>query len=479
MLAALLLLPLCSAALSWVLPGDRGRRALLVGTAAAHFGLTVAVWIRRPGPLLSGWLAADALGLLFLGITSLLFLAVAAYSVGYLRRASMHRAQGETAGGSEAGFTACLLLFLAFLTLVTLCQHFGLLWVAVEATTLATAPLIYFQRSARSLEATWKYLLLCSVGIALALLGTFFLAASAPGGGLSLSALLGRAAGLHPVWFKAAFLFLLVGYGTKMGLAPMHTWLPDAHSEAPSPVSALLSGALLNGAFLAVLRVQQVAVAARLGGFGRDDLLALGLVSLAVAAVFILHQDDFKRLLAYSSVEHMGILAVGIGLGGEGTFGALFQAVNHSLAKGLLFMTAGNLLAAYGTKLAAEVRGAPRILPVSGVLWVAGFLAVTGTPPFGTFLSELVILKAALATGRYAVAAVYLFLLAVIFVGLLGVMLRMVQGEAPKAVRPMRESVWTTVPAAALGLMALMLGLVLPPWLDEVLRAAAALLGGS
>ena len=199
---------------------------------------------------------------------------------------------------------------------------------------------------------------------------------------------------------------MLVGYGTKMGLAPLHTWLPDAHSEAPSLVSALLSGALLNCAFLAILRVQQVL---RGGGPGRVRPEAPGRLRASSRwrspAAFIVGQADYKRMLAYSSVEHMGILALGVGLGGGGGFGAMLHAVNHSLTKGMLFLVAGNILALYRSKSTCEVRGVLRTLPVTGILWVAGFLAITGSPPFGPFLSELVILKAALDQGQMVVAA--------------------------------------------------------------------------
>src|SRR5260370_9221057 len=305
------------------------------------------------------------------------------------------------------------------MTLVTLSQQLGLLWVAVEATTLASAPLIYFHRHHRSLEATWKYLLICSVGIALALLGIFFLAvaATSPGSAavsLVLKDLLSDAPHLSLLWLKAAFVLMLVGYGTKMGLAPFHSWLPDAHSEAPSVASALLSGALLNCAFLAILRIHQICVASGLVDFSERLLLVLGVFWRAVAAIFIAGQVDYKRMLAYSSVEHMGILAVGVGLGGAGLFGAMLHVINHSLTKVMLFMVAGNLLAVYHSKTARNVSGALQVLPISGLLWVLGFLAITGSPPFGPFLSEFTILKAALDQGRSFVAIAYLVLLAII-----------------------------------------------------------------
>ncbi len=488
---ALVLVPLLAGILAFFMRADAWRRALLAATALAHAGMTVSCWVRPPRSI-HEWLALDALGLLFLSITSLLFLAATPCAIGYLRRqgAGDREEEGEAllfTAAPEAVFTGCLLLFLATMTLVTVCHHLGLLWAAIEATTLASAPLIYFRRHPRSLEATWKYLMICSVGIALALLGNFFMAVAGLAQGrpethLILGDLLSKAPLLHVSWLKAAFLFLLVGYGTKMGLAPMHTWLPDAHSESPSVVSALLSGALLNCAFLGILRAQQVCAAAGQAAFSRDLLLGFGLLSMGVAAVFVLNQPDYKRMLAYSSVEHMGILAFGVGLGGEGDFGAMFHAVNHSLAKAMLFLVAGNILALYKTKLSAEVRGVSRVIPISGALWIAGLLAISGLPPFGTFFSEFTILKASLDQGRSWVATAYLALLALVFVGMATSMLRMAQGMPSKGARdsvlPRRESWLQTLSPVTLGVAVLILGLWLPPALDRVLHEAASLLGG-
>lgn len=491
MIAALLLVPALAGLLAFVLRWDVPRRALLVAAALAHLGMTAAAWQVRPAPILHGWLQLDGTGLLFLATTSVLFAAAALYGVGYLAREGHGTRRDQETGfvfanAPEARFTGCLLLFLATMTLVCCCQRFGFLWVAIEATTLASAPLIYFHRHPKSLEATWKYLLLCSVGIALALLGVFFLGVSATDkaghqGDLSLRLLLRQAKGLDPAWLKAAFLLLVVGYGTKMGLAPMHTWLPDAHSESPSVVSALLSGALLNCAFIGILRAWQVLVAAGLAPFGQEVLVVLGLLSMGVAAVFILGQPDYKRMLAYSSVEHMGILALGIGLGGAGAFGALLHAVNHSLAKGMLFLVAGNLLAVYRTKLCSDVRGAARLLPVSGALWVMGCLAITGSPPFGPFLSELTVLKAALDAGRGVVATLYLAFLALVFVGMATAVLRMAQGEAPAEFHlgARREPALSVASPAALAMIVLFLGVWIPEPLRVVLENAARAAGGA
>jgi hydrogenase-4 component F len=500
MIWSLLLVPALAAVAAFVLPWDRLRRSLLVAAAATHTSLVAWVWFHAAEPALYGWMRLDAASLLFLSVASLLFLIVSVYTVGYLRDQSHSRESpngavmnAETATADlnapftprpEATFTACLLLFLATMTLVSASCHLGLMWVAVEATTLASAPLIYFHRDRRSLEATWKYLLICSVGIALALLGNFFLAVAAHAGGdapvgLTLDDLARGAAGLDPVWLKAAFLLFLVGYGTKMGLAPLHTWLPDAHSEAPSPVSALLSGALLNCAFLAILRVHHILALAGLGAFSKDLLVFFGLLSMGVAAVFILGQTDFKRMLAYSSIEHMGILALGAGIGGVAGFGCLLHAANHSFTKGMLFLAAGNILAAYKTKSTEQVQGVLRILPVTGILWVAGFLAICGSPPFGPFLSELAILKGAFVAGRPLAAFGYLAALAVIFVGFSVIALRMAYSDTAPAdpAQDCREPLWSILPPLLLGSMVLLLGVYIPPGLTRWIEQAAVCVG--
>lgn len=491
MILALILVPVLAGLAAFGARGWALRRALWLGTAVVHAVLTAWCWGHPPASMAGGWLVLDALGLLFLSIASVLFLAAAVYGIGYLGRERRHpRADVEEGflftNAPEAVFVGCLLLFLGAMTLVTASHHLGLLWIGVEATTLASAPLIYFHRHHRSLEATWKYLLICSVGIALALLGNFFLGVAASTGGdgalpLVMERLMGGAGELQAPWLKAAFILSLVGYGTKMGLAPLHTWLPDAHSEAPSVISALLSGALLNCAFLGILRMEQVCVAAGMGSFARELLVLMGLVSMGVAAVFILGQTDYKRLLAYSSVEHVGILSLGVGLGGAGVFGAMFHAVNHSLTKAMLFLVAGHVLALYETKMVAQVRGLTRVAPVTGVLWLAGFFAISGVPPFGTFLSEFTILKAAFDGHRDVVGVIYLACLALIFMGMATAFLGMAQGRPPQrlGVAPVTGRTWMLAPCVVLAMAVLWLGCHLPAPVENLLRAAARIAGGA
>jgi hydrogenase-4 component F len=470
-LLALLAVPALAAVAAYAHRSADARTLWLGLGAAAHLTLVGIAWAAPPPPLFGGWLALDPLGLIVLATVSVVFAVVAWYAVGYLRR--VHRRGGRA-------FVSCLLAFLAAATLVALSHHFALLWVGLEATTLAVAPLIFHRHDRRSLEAVWKYLVLSSVGIALALLGVFFLASaqtSAPGGRpLVLEDLVSGAAGLQPTWLKAAFIFLLVGFGTKMGLAPMHTWKPDTYGEAPSLVGGLMAGALTSCAFLGLVRITQVMVAAGIMAFAEPLLVGFGLLSIAVAAAFLIGQTDLRRLLAYSSVEHMGLLALGLGLGGVGTYGALLHMVNNAFVKGLMFLSVGNVLLAAGNDGAPMLTGALRRTPRSGVLLLVGLFAVTGSPPFGTFLSEFAIVSAAFAGGHHAIAFTVLALLAVIFVAVGARILDTVYGPGPEATEP--ESRWLVAGPAVLALAVLALGVFIPAPLFRALADGARALGG-
>ena len=497
MLTLLLFVPLV-AGVAMFIPGAWPRRPLLPVVALIHTilsGMTLsAVRSGEKISALGGLLQPDALGVIFLMLASILFLAASVYAVGYLREEDKHHVKRDIQKGQlftnapEARFLSCLCFFVAAMTLVTTTPNLGALWVGIELTTLASAPLIYFHRHQSSMEATWKYLMICSVGIALALLGNilmnvaFFHTNADLHGMDQVSAFIAAAREVQgtdsTIWLKAAFIFLLVGYGTKMGLAPLHTWLPDAHSQAPSMVSGMLSGALLNCALLGILRGHQIMIAGGLSQFSGDLLVFFGLLSMATAAVFIVGQGHYKRLLAYSSVEHMGILALAIGVGGTALFGGMLHAVCHSLTKCMLFLVAGNILTRYHSLSSYDVRGLREDMPLSGALWTAGFLAIVGSPPFGLFVSEFTILKGIFASGRLFVALGYLAALAIIFVGMSVPVLRMVQGRPPRDVpKEYSESLYTVLPPAVLCLMVLGLGFCVPDWLADTLNRAAALLG--
>lgn len=472
----LIVVPLVGALAAFLLPSDRMRPWIVASAAVLHLVLASAAVAAGDIGFASEWLRFDALGRLVLIIVSTLFCVCALYCIGYLR---------IRAERPNRIFCTALLVFLAMTSLVALAQHLTILWVAMEATTLATAVLLYFNQNKRSLEATWKYLMIGSVGIALALLGTLFLAYGARLGigepTLLFPDLVRRAAQLPAPWVRTAFVFLLVGYGTKMGLAPLHTWKPDAYGEAPGVVGALLAGGMTTCAFLALLRVYRITDAAGQGVFARQLLVVFGLLSMATAAAFMVGQRDFKRLLAYSSVEHMGILVLGIGIGGAGIFAALLHTINNALTKGVLFLAAGNIHRAFKSKRLEDVTGALRRLPVSAGLFLAGFFAITGSPPFGPFVSELSVLTAAMDDRRYVVAALYLSLLAVIFIGMGSTILSVVHGVPPEDAegRSFRESPFKTLPiVASLGLV-VMMGVWIPEWVLNLLHAAARLLGGA
>jgi hydrogenase-4 component F len=266
---------------------------------------------------------------------------------------------------------------------------------------------------------------------------------------MTWEAMRGIAPKTDPTLLTLAYLLVLIGYGTKVGLAPMHTWLPDAHSEGPAPVSAMLSGALLNTAMLGIVRFLGIVDAAGLGRLPRAALVALGAFSLFVGALFIVRQKGIKRLMAYSSVEHMGVIALGFGFGGAfGVGGALYHMLNHSLNKSLMFFGAGNVMRSYGTKNIGGIRGVWRRFPVTGALWLAGAVAITGAPPFGLFLSELFILRAGLAGGFAWAAYVMLVLLIVIFIGFLNHFRAMYFGRSAedKPTVSIRLSAWCFAP---------------------------------
>jgi hydrogenase-4 component F len=474
LLIALIALPVLAAGVAFALPSDRERPYVLPAVAAGHLALALAAIPAAGSSSLGGWLALDPPGRVVLLLLSVLFAICAVYAVGYLR----YRQEL-----SNRVFVPCLLLFLGMTTLVVCSQHLGLMWVAVEASTLATAPLIYFNRTPRSIEATWKYLLVGSVGIALALLGSLFLAYASLGGESSLlfGDLLGRAERMNRSWLQVAFVLLLVGYGTKMGLAPMHTWKPDAYGEAPGVVGALLAGGLTSCAFLALVRVFHICRAAGEGEYAGRLMVFFGLFSIAVAAVFMVGQRDFKRMLAYSSIEHMGILVLGMGLGGLGIFASLLHMLNNGLTKGVLFLSAANIHRAFDSKSIDEVQGAMRRVPLSGTLFLLGFFAITGSPPFGPFVSEFLILSRAFAADRFVVGGSVLLLLLVVFTGMGRTVLVMVQGlpSAEGERTSYRDGLLTGLPALLSLALVLLLGVHIPAPVEALLRDAARFLEAS
>ena len=482
-LALIVLIPILAGLAMFFIRKPAFNRRLLMAVAGLHSVLAATAIVWTPEPILGGgWLALDALGAFFLLIISVLFLLVTVYHQGYLQPHPDHPELPH-----ERFFVGCLSIFLGTMTLVTVSQNLGVMWVAVEATSLASAPLIFHHRSKASLEAAWKYLIICSVGIALALLGVVFLCTSTVGtpaqGTLNLATLLLHAHSFNPVWLKAAFVILFVGYGTKMGLAPMHTWLPDAHSEAPSGTSALLSGVLLNCALLALLRAYQVCLAAGHAEYAGGLFLIFGLLSMLVSVSVMLVCRDYKRLLAYSSIEHMGIIAIAVGLGPTAWFFAFYHTICHSFCKGALFLSAGNILNRAGTKDIASVTGLLRAAPLLGCVWIGGTFAILGIPPSGLFITEFNILGCALHLGSpwqaVVVAALFLLLLFIVFYAMGRAMLNMALGT-PSACLVARTNIhdsrWMSWPPVILLAVVMILGLYLPGPVVGFINAAVGVL---
>lgn len=479
-LIALAVLPVLAAAVSLV---AGARLAQLVSVVAGLLTLALAVALIRPvtrgdAPQ-AGFLRVDALSLVFLLATGFLYAAAAFYSVGYLKSGS---ASGRATRYTRL-FYAGLNVFAWSMVMAPLVNGLALLWVAIEITTVVSALLVAIDRTPGATEASWKYVLLASAGLGIALLATIFMyyAGSQALGqsyDLAFAPLLAVAHQLPATPVRLAYVLAVLGFGTKVGLFPVHTWLPDAHAEAPTPVSAMLSGALLATSFYAILRYYQVAVGTVGPHFPRTVLLVFGILSLLLAALYLLQQHDVKRLLAYSSIEHMGILAIGIGFGAPlAAAGVLLHVLAHAAAKGNAFMGAGAIVRSFGTKEIGTVRGGLSTLPWSGPLFVAAVLALCAMPPFGLFRSEFQIVAGGVSAQQNLPAVVLLVLVTVAFLGLTLAMTRMMFEPAPDPSRaPSRgePSRWMVVPMVAGFLVLLLLGVHPPADLVELLRQGAA-----
>ncbi|HEU4366831.1 MAG TPA: hydrogenase 4 subunit F [Methylomirabilota bacterium] len=362
-------------------------------------------------------------------------------------------------------------------------NNVGFMWIAIEATTITSAMLIPLHVTKASVEASWKYILIGSIGIALAFAGTvlgyfdFVNLAGRQEEALNWTVLMASAPHLHPPVIQLAFVFILIGYGTKAGLAPMHTWLPDAHSEAPAPLSAMMSGVLLAVALYAVIRWEAVVNAAVGTRFTDGLFIVLGVLSIVIAAFSLVVQRNYKRMLAYSSIEHTGLMCVGLALGPLGTFAAMLHLLNHTLAKSTMFFLAGRVLHRYRTTEIDGVSGLLRTMPWTGGLFAAAMLAVIGLPPFGLFISEFALFRAGFAAGRPWLMGFVLALLTLAFVSMIGHLNRMLYG-APAAGTVVGEgNAWPLVPLGVCMAALVVLGLTLPAPLRTLLEHIVEIVG--
>ena len=482
-----LLVPIVTGVLSLVQSKAAGIRIInMIGSSITSISLMGIIYkITVEGAFQYHLLYVDHLSAVFLLVATVLIVTSSLFSISYMEKELDH---GEITFPMLRRYYALLNLLFFTMMSVLMVENLGLMWVAVEATTLASALLVAFYFNHSALEAAWKYVMVCTVGICLALLGTILLYyAQVNGTGTEFQALswLDLKKGsirFDPAIAKLAFIFILIGYGTKSGLAPMHTWLPDAHSQAPSPVSGLLSGALLSCALYVILRNLIIVQNVVNHEFLETLLIGFGVFSIVIALPFILVQHDLKRLLAYSSVEHMGIIIFGVGVGGFlGIYGALLHVINHGIAKSVLFYMAGVITQEYQTKQIARIRGLIGVMPLVGSMFIIGILAITGTPPFGIFLSKFMIVGVAFASGRVLLGGIVLLLLAGIFAGMFYYCLSMTFGAKPNfPVCPVEIGKPAIVAMVISVGLILVTGVYIPTWLHDILsKAAGIVMGGA
>ena len=358
---------------------------------------------------MSSYFSLDSLNILFLAVMAIVVLSVIIYQ-----------------GKQSFKYYSILTAFVISMAGAILSNNLGLMWVFVEATTLTSAYLIIHHKNKNSLEAAWKYTFICSIGISLAFVGIILLLlASGSLNTLNIQVLYENASLINPFWLKLAFIFIVIGFGTKVGLAPVHSWLPDAHAEAPSAISAMLSTALLNSAFLVILRVFKLMELANVAQSARTMLIIMGLMSVLVAAIFIFKISNYKRMLAYSSIENMGIIALGVGLGGGAVFGAMLHLISHSLIKCGLFLTSGNILKIYKTKEIPLIKGLIKKDKTTGWAWLIGAVLIVAIPPSPLFISEFLMIKQMIISEHYLIAFAFFLLLTFVAFGIMDAVIKM------------------------------------------------------
>ncbi len=451
--------------------------AFSLATLIAAAVLTAKIVAHGPMRAYDDQFFVDSLNVFLVALTAFVGFTTSLFSRPYMRVEHEH---GKLTAARLRLYHSMFQLFMFTMLLALLTNNMGILWVAMEAATLTTVLLVSLYRTAASLEAAWKYFILCGVGIAQALFGTILLYFAAEkllgseGSALLWTHLDAVKAQLEPTVLSLAFVFLLVGYGTKVGLVPLHNWLPDAHAEGPTPVSAVLSGLLLNVALYAVVRCKVLADGALGTHFAGNLMMGFGLVSVTVAAFFLSRQRDIKRMFAYSSIEHMGLVTFAFGMGGPlASFAGLLHMTVHSLTKSAIFFAVGHAAQKAGTQLMEDIRGLIKGNPTVGWGLMLGTLAILGMPPFGVFASEFLILTTAMREHPWA-TPILLVALGVAFAAVFGKVQPMVFGEATGRRLPHPPAILPVFVHLAL---VLMLGLWIPPYLADWYRQAARFIG--
>jgi hydrogenase-4 component F len=481
-LAAILILPLIACALSLSPAGPRIAAPVTLVSSAAVLALSVATALAasRLGRIdaLGEWLTCDGLGGLVLVLVAFVALTATLFSWGYINQGA--HGHGRPEGRRLRRYYGLYNLFVLSMLAVPLLANVALMWIAVELTTLLSAFLVGYEDTPEALEASWKYVILTTLGAVFALLGFLILYWGSRVAGFepfTWYGLVRAAPHMPPELLWPAFLLILVGFGTKVGLVPMHTWLPDAHSQAPAPICALLSGVETTTVLYVILRLFPV-VGGVPGLDARPWYIGFGLFSVGIATLLLIFVRDFKRMFAFSTVEHMGIILVAAGLGGvDAHLGAAFQMTAHSIAKSFCFFAAGITVLAVGTQEIASVRNLVRASPLAALALVAGGFAITGAPPFAVFVSEFLILKGGFGTGQYIAAGLLAFFVVIAFCAVMSHVNRMAFG-AGEGLMALRIPVACKATIVLAGLPLVVIGIYVPGPFYALLRAAAAAMGG-
>jgi hydrogenase-4 component F len=483
MIGIMLLIPLLTALLCYLF---RNRKAIeytnLFGAVLLTGASIPLITASLTSPLffLGGMLYMDALSSYIMAIVVLISLLTAIYSMDYM---GQEFEEGIVKLKDLRYYYSLMHLFIFTMLLTTVSNNLAVFWIAIEGTTLVSALLVGFYKDRQAIEAAWKYIILCTVGITFALLGIFiayYASATIMGGSGTLNWTELRDIGdkLNPSTMKLAFIFILVGYGAKAGLAPVHNWLPDAHSQAPTPISALLSGILLKCSFIGIIRFTIIVNRSTGDSYTSQLMLFFGLLSMGIATAFILLQNNYKRLLAYHSIEHIGIIATGMGIGGFwGVYGSLLHILNHAVVKTLLFFTTGNVRLRYHSTKIEKVKGVMTRMPVSGTIMLLAALAIAGTPPFNIFLSEFIILKAAVDSGKWTTVAFFVIFATIIFGGVLHHFGSMAFGKSESA-ESEKERKPVSVVLVVMAAVMLLCGLYIPAFLGDMLHNSVKVILG-
>lgn len=456
MISLVLLLPFILCFILFLFKKEKLNKFMINLYALVHIICSTLLFFNiNPYDINQNFFQIDNLNRIFLIVLSIVYLMVAIYNNGYIddKNINSKRLRHYAYG---------ILLFIFSMTGAILSTNLGIMWVFIELTTLTSAYLIYFYKTKHSIEAAWKYVFICSIGIALAFVGIILLTFSTVNlNSLFFNDLYTNAQNFNSFWLKLSFIFILFGIGTKMGLSPVHFWLPDAHAQAPSPISALLSATLLNSAFLMIIKVFKILIISNNDSYARILLFIMGFLSLFVAAVFIYHIGNYKRMLAYSSIENMGILIIGLALGKLGMVASIIHLIGHSFIKGAFFLNAGNVLKIYDTKKIKSIKGLLTVDDKTGKLLILSLLALCAFPPSILFISEFLIVKAMLECKYYAMSVVFLILLTIILYGLSKAIFKMSFGENNE-IKVKKLPITMYLPQFILLIVAFILGIYLP-----------------